>query len=129
MAEKKPDGEPNSQGSPMTKTDAVRRVMAKLGREAKPLEIQKHLKADFNIDMTTDQISSTKADVLRKRKAKKKAPAKAAAKPAPAAARAKPAPAQPAKPSVLLEDVLAVRDLVDRVGAAHLRTLIDTLAR
>jgi hypothetical protein len=93
----------------ITKKEAVRRSLAKLGKNAQPVEIQKDIKDRFGIDMTTGHISTTKGELRRGAKGKKKGGTKQAA------------------PAIPLEDILAVRSLVDRLGAAPLKTLIDAL--
>src|SRR4051794_31513549 len=73
----------------MTKLEAVRRALAKLGNEAKPTEIQGYVKKEFNIDMSTDHISTSKGAVQRAARAKAGAkPAARATSPKPVAPRA-----------------------------------------
>jgi hypothetical protein len=118
-----PAGEPAPAGKKMTKKEAVRRSLKKLGLDAKPAEIQKDVKKRFRIDMTTDHISTLKGE-LRKQ-AGKTAPAAKAAKAKPAAA-----PANSREGTdVALKDILTLEDLVRRIGAAHVRTLIDVMSR
>jgi hypothetical protein len=148
----------------INKLEAVRRTLAKLGWEAKPTEIQSHVKKTYGIEMTTDHISTYKADLARKAReagepvpqaappVKKptapkpqasaakpqtsaaKPPAQAAKKP-PAVSPASAAPAQAeggagsSGGSILLEDVLTAKQLLDRVGADKLRILLDGLAK
>jgi hypothetical protein len=141
----------------INKLEAVRRTLAKLGWEAKPTEIQSHVKKTYGIEMTTDHISTYKADLARKAREAGESvpqaapPAKKPAAPKPQAAAAKPpAPAAKKPPavlpasaapaqaeggagssggSILLEDVLTAKQLLDRVGADKLRTLLDGLAK
>ena len=113
----------------LTKMEAVRRAQAALGKKAKPLAIQKFVKDEFNIDISTTVISTYKKEIARK--ARKGAKAKA--KPAPVAASAPrqtaPALRQAGAAGIPLKDILAVRDLVNRLGAGALHTLIDAFAR
>jgi hypothetical protein len=44
----------------ITKTEAVRRALQQLGRDAKPTQMQGHIKERFGFDMTTDHISTCK---------------------------------------------------------------------
>jgi hypothetical protein len=115
--------------SGLTKMEAVRRALRKLGKGAKPVQLQSFVRDQFGIEMTAGHVSTYKGDILRKAaKAKaaalKHTPPNAAAKP--------PLPATPnAKPGggIALEDIQAVKALVGRVGAADLKALIDVLAR
>jgi hypothetical protein len=122
----------------ITKQEAVRRALDQLGPEAKPTQMQGWIKDQFNIEMGRDHISTAKGDILRKagkkRKSRGKRPPaqKSAARKAEAGKPAAPKP--PRAPSVRgghaipLEDVLAVKDLVVRLGPGPLRTLIDAFA-
>jgi hypothetical protein len=118
----------------ITKQEAVRRALAELGRDAKPTQMQGHIREHYGLEMTVGHISTAKGDILRKAKP-------AAAKPAQhAAARAgeprkaeptpsvRPAPAPQAK-AIGLDDIEAVKGLLERVGAPALRRLIDVMAR
>ena len=101
----------------VNKLDAVRQVMKDLGTDATVPDIQREVKARYGLEMSAKQ-ASTYRGMLRKA--------------APAARKAKaasPAPARPAngEATVELEDLVTLRELVDRVGAERLRTLIDLL--
>jgi hypothetical protein len=112
------------------KTEAVRRSLKKLGADAKPTEIQKDIKKRFGIDMTTDHISTTKGQ-LRK-EAAKNAPAAKQGGAKPAAVQAVPSARAASNgngSAVDLKDILKLKDLVRRVGADHLHTLIDVMNR
>ena len=124
----------------ISKMEGVRRAMADLGSDAKPLRIQSYVQEKFGIEMNTDTISTYKAGIARaaaKAKAATQTPASAAiskpAAPAPTAAAA-PAPPSVASPtngqaaSIPLQDILLVKELVGRVGADNLRKLIDVLS-
>jgi hypothetical protein len=150
MAEKKTEAEATPQApagaaatqEPMTKIEAVRQVLAALGNEAKPKEIQEEVKKRFNIDMTSDHIKTAKNNILRKagikpagkKRGRKKGSGK---KPATAATAVtapppSPTPAPAAKghrkdAAVDMTDIKTVRDLLDRVGVAHLKNLIDMM--
>jgi hypothetical protein len=95
----------------VNKLDAVRQVMKDLGTDATVPDIQREVKARYGLEMSAKQ-ASTYRGMLRK-----------------AAPAATPAPAQPAngKATVELDDLVTLRELVDRVGAERLRTLIDLL--
>jgi hypothetical protein len=127
-----PGGTAKSDG--MTKMEGVRRALAELGKDAKPLRIRDHLKQRFNIDISPDVVSTYKKELAR-RAAKAKGTAKPKGKPAApeAAAGAKPlptaAPKAQAGKGISLGDIQAVKALVGRVGAEQLRSLVDLLAR
>jgi hypothetical protein len=106
----------------ISKQEAVRRALAHFGRDAKPAQMQGWIGQQFNIKMTTDHISTAKGEILRKAAAKK------ASAPKPQVQRAA-ASATPAKAAVPLADILAVKDLVRRLGADPLHTLIDAFAK
>ena len=133
----------------ISKVEAVRRSLEKLGREAGNAAIQADVLERFGLVMTTNHVSTCKGD-LRKAEARKAGARKAGAKkdaapaaktqPAKLAARVPQAAATPAttthsetshgqRTAVELDDILAVKALVDRVGAGHLRTLIDVMSK
>jgi hypothetical protein len=116
-------------GPRMTKKDGVRQAITNLGWDAKPKAIQKYLKDDLGIDMTTDQISTTKW-VLAQKAGKGKAKGPANGKPAlvASAAARETAPNPPAAGAIPPKDVLAVKELVGRLRAGPLHTLIDAFA-
>jgi hypothetical protein len=128
-----------STGGKVSKVDAVGQALAELGQDASRDQIRGFVKDRFGYEMTPDHISNCKGD-LRKRAAKgKKAGKKQAATAKATQPAAAPTPARPAPaaarvahgkaPAIPLEDILAVRALVDRLGAAPLKTLIDALGR
>jgi hypothetical protein len=107
----------------------VRRALSQLGKKAKPKAIQGWIKDNLHLDMTTAHISTTKGQLLRKTK-KKLVTTKGAASQAPL----QEAPTRAAVEvdqgtGVLLEDILTLRELLQRVGPEPLRTLIDVLSR
>jgi hypothetical protein len=114
----------------ITKKEAVRRSLAKLGKDAMPVDIQKDIKERFSIEMNTGHISTTKGELLRKGRKAKKPGAK---EPEAAPVQAQPAPAPEAgdraKGTVGIGDILTVRALLDRLGAEHLQTLIEVMTR
>jgi hypothetical protein len=135
-------------GSPatgMTKWEAVKRALATLGQDAKPLAIQSHVRDKYKIQMTAGHVSTYKKKLAKKAAASTLTPRKAAPAPshAPANGRAAasrpPAPTAVAPPAdrvpgpkgdvVRIQDVLLTKDLLDRVGAHRLRVLIDALAK
>jgi hypothetical protein len=130
----------------ITKMDGVKRALADLGPDAKPLAIKDYVKSHFGIEISTDVVSVYKRTLAHKAKdgetsgANKGKPA--APKPqlqpakAPVATKTTLSPAapkvesvKPAAGGVSLLDIGVVKDLMDRVGADSLRTLIDLLAK
>jgi hypothetical protein len=81
--------------------------------------------------MRKDLISKYKSDILAKRRKGKKKGGRPATSAAAAKPQAGPAPkaAKNGARGILMEDVLAVKALVQRVGPTQLRTLIDALTR
>jgi hypothetical protein len=150
----------------MSKMDAVREAVAKLGADARPIQIRDYAKQHLGIEMSADHASACKGKIIRQTPSKPAA--KAAPQPLPAVAGAStvsatpPAPAaatpavrtSPAKrkrkrrtravakasakiadngrtkaeSGIALNDILAVKDLVGRVGAGHLKSLIDAFS-
>ena len=117
----------------ITKQEAVRRALAHFGKGGKPAQMQGWIREQLGIEMGTDHISTAKGEILRKRagKAKKSAARRAAPTPAvqPAAASTSPAKGSGKAGGIPLEDILAVRELVGRLGATPLHTLIDAFAK
>jgi hypothetical protein len=132
MADKKGEAPSDGAGG-LTKMEGVRRAQAALGKGAKPLAIQKYVKDELGLDVSTAVISTYKREIARK--AKKGAKPKAQPAPeATAAARQtttdRPeAPRQAGAAGIPLHDILAVKELVGRLGAGPLHTLIDVFAR
>jgi hypothetical protein len=88
--------------------------LAHFGRDGKPAQMQGWIKPQFNIDMSTDHISTAKGEILRKAAAKKaSAPKPQVQRAAASTAVARPGGGQAAVP---LADILAVKDLVRRLG-------------
>jgi hypothetical protein len=116
----------NKANGVITKIEAVRQALGKLGKDASRPEIQKFIKNNFRLDITPDHISNCKAE-LRKRKG----PAKKAVSQQPAAQKHEPKkPASgPKADGISLTDIDTVKDLVERVGAGSLRKLIDVMSR
>ena len=135
----------------LPKIEAVRRAMAALGAGASRADIQGYVRQKFGVKIGLDHISNCKGE-LAKRAAKAATPAgpgsattKPAAGPAasgkPNAPQSRAAQSTPdththavggnglSRASILLEDVLTAKILIDRVGAGPLKRLIDGLAK
>src|SRR3954454_24658716 len=65
----------------MTKTEAVRRALTEFGPIAPLSEMQSFIKDRFGIEMSTNHISTSRGEILRKEAAEKAKPA--ASKPGP----------------------------------------------
>jgi hypothetical protein len=79
------------------------------------------------MEVSSNYISTTKAELLGKPAKKKPGPKPKAAALKPEPAQAQPAPAK--KGALEVDEVLALRALVDRVGADNLKRVIDAMAR
>jgi hypothetical protein len=126
MANKTNGATPKKANGSITKIEAVKQALGKLGEAASRPNIQKFVKDHYGLQMTLDHISNCKGE-LRKRKG----PAKTAVSQQPAAQKQEPKkPASgPKADGISLEDIDTVKDLVERVGAGSLRKLIDVMAR
>jgi hypothetical protein len=113
----------------ITKQEAVRRALAHFGREAKPAQMQGWIKQQFGIDMSTDHISTAKGEILRKAAGPKKTGLPKAAPVQQAAAPTSQPKSTDKAGGIPLADILAVKDLVRRLGAGPLHTLIDAFAK
>lgn len=103
----------------MSMIEAVRRAQAKLGKGAKPLAIQEFVKSNFKINISTNMISSYKT-YLKKKKGKPGRKPKSTGKVG--------RPATSSSGSVSLEDIRAVKELADRIGANRIKEIADVLA-
>lgn len=111
----------------ISKMEGVRQALATLSDGAAPTEIQKFLKQQFGLAMTTGHISNYKSDILKKQRIA----AKSAANGAPAKAKGKPGPKPGASKRngvIGLDDIRAVKALAGKLGPANLKSLIDVLA-
>jgi hypothetical protein len=98
--------------------EAVRRAMADLGADAKPMDIKNYLWSKFTIDMDNGMISSYKSSLTRK------AAGQSAVLSKPAAA---PRGGWDAGfgSGISLEDIRAVKDLAGRLGPERVRELTE----
>lgn len=117
MAEKK---------SGISKTEAVRQAMGKVGVDAERAELHKFIKEQFGIEITPDQVSNIRSE-LRGRK-KQPAP-KPLVRAAPGTSVAKAVTPAKGVTVISLADIAAAKDLLTRSSAADLKQLLDLLAR
>ncbi len=123
-----PRGRPNAEhgSDPRTnKMEAVRQAMDSLGYDASPLEIQKHVKDNFDVDMSANMISSYKSTLRSKaglsgRRKKRGRPKKAAV----AVAATTTASSHDAVP---WKDLRTIKDIAGRIGKKNLRELVEWL--
>jgi hypothetical protein len=143
MADKKNGAQPGQageaasqpEGRPATKLEGVKWALARMGKDAKPKAIQAFVQKEYGLEMSTDTISTYKRDLAKKGSGKGKGKGKGkkpAARKEPVAApsaAARPVKGSGKRGSIQLEDILAVKALVQRVGVGQLRILIDALSR
>ena len=101
----------------MSKIEAVRRALAELGPDAMPLKIKDYIKKHFRIDMDPQNISNYKSTL---KAAEKNAPVRQP--------EAKPA-ADTAGSGFSLEEIQAVKEVTDRIGAEKVRQLAEVLSK
>jgi hypothetical protein len=130
MAKKVSTQAPNE--GKLTKQEAVRQALATLGRDAKPLQLQEWIREHLGIKMTADHVSTAKGIILKKgKKAARKKPGAPEAVTGPAQKEPAIKPQAPTgkETGIPLDDILTVKELVGRLGAGPLHTLIDAFAR
>jgi hypothetical protein len=119
-----PPEQPNAAEPKPTIIEAVKQVLADRGRKTMPSEIVVQLKERFGLEIKPQYASKLRTQILGKRKTKRQV----AEKPGPS--KEETTPAMPAKPNgkvVLLDDILTLRKIVERVGADEVHTLIDAM--
>lgn len=104
----------------VNKLAAVREIVGKHGKNIKPSEIVKIMKSDFGADMTPGMASNYKGTVLRARSPRK---------PGRPAGVARKATAADHTGGISLEDIEAVKTLVNRIGAEKVHKLALVLAK
>jgi hypothetical protein len=109
------------------KMEAVRQAMASLGHDGSPLEIQKFVKENFDVEMSTNMISSYKSTLRSKtgvagKRRKRGRPKKTDG----AAVAAKVMPVS-AHDYVPWKDLRTIKDIAGRIGKKNLRDLVDFL--
>jgi hypothetical protein len=103
-------------GASISKMEAVRRALAEMGKDAKPLQMKDYIKSHLGVEMSADHISTYKSSLLRAGLGKKK--------PGPKPKMASAA----AQGGFSVEDVRAVKELANRIGADKVRQLAEVLA-
>jgi hypothetical protein len=112
-----PRGIPRNKNNGINKMEGVRRAMSTLGWDAAPKDIQSFLKSEFAIDMEPSMISNYKSSIKSSGKSKLiRKPGRSAG-------------ARPAEERVSLDDLRAVKSIVDKVGADKVRRLAEVLGK
>jgi hypothetical protein len=118
----------------ISKIEAVTRTLQEFGPKIMPLAIKDHVKKRYSIEISASVASNYKKKLVKKAKLAGQPLAATAAGAVPSARKGRP-PAKKAangiRPgdTILLEDVLTTKTLLDRVGADRLRALINGLAK
>jgi hypothetical protein len=100
----------------VNKMECVRQAMGTLGNDATPKQLQAHLNDKFGLKMDTKMLSTYKGSILkaaRKRGGGRRPMGGAAA----------------INGGVRVEDIRAVKALVDRIGSDSVRQLAEVLAK
>jgi hypothetical protein len=109
----------NSEG--ISKMEGVRRALAHLGNDAMPLGIQKYLKSEFGIDMDAGAISNYKSAI--------KTAGKSAVIRRSATASVPSTPAEGETGGITLDEIRAVKAVVDKFGAEKVLKLAGVLSK
>jgi hypothetical protein len=118
------------------KKEAVSRALSRLGKNAMPVDIQKYLRSEYGIEMTTSHISVYKTEIMRNAakkgssSSKPAAPQQSAAKKVSTPVSAKPVAHSNGKPTgISLKAIETMKSLVSQVGERDLKTLIELLGK
>jgi hypothetical protein len=114
-AESPGGGNGRTVGGRVNKMECMRQTLAQIGNDAKPREIQDHLKRTFGLTMSTKMISTYKGSIG------KKAAQQSRMMRAPASGRAV------GGGTGGIEDARAVKELADRIGPEEMREWLDVL--
>ena len=114
-------------GNGITKTDAVRNALKSLGNDAKPLDIQKHVKRYHNLTLDTKLISVYKSYLAKQASGKSAVIKKPKKRGRPAGKKAAPAASAPRSTGISINDINAVKALTDRLGKKTVKELADVL--
>jgi hypothetical protein len=131
MADTATQSEKTNGSKPLKKMEAVRRALAELGKDAKPIDLQSHIRDKYGIEMGAKHISVCKGKIrmaARKRAARKpaaKQTATATADERPVSNGRRPATAQPA--IGLAQQVARLKQVVQTIGKDEAKSIIDLL--
>ena len=118
----------------VNKMEAVRQIIKKHGKETMPLGIVKYMKEEHGADMTLATASTYKSSALKQLglagDGKSKPGRKPGPKPTTASANgSKTAPKAHTGGGISLEDITAVKKLVEQLGAEKVRQLAVVLGK
>jgi hypothetical protein len=112
----------------VSKMEAMRRAVQSLGKEASPKDLQGHIEKEYKLTMSYDMASTYKSSVLKELGKAKKPGGKPSKRPASSSGGQKPV-ARATVGGISLEDIRAVKDLADRIGAEKVQQLAQVLAK
>jgi ribosomal protein L19E len=115
---KKQAEQANGQG--ISKWEAVQRALSTLGNDATPLQIKEYIKSHFHMDLETSLISNYKSSMLKKGAGKSSGSGKAKSQAAARAGRSG---------GITVDDIKAVKEVVDRLGADKVLELAHVLSK
>jgi hypothetical protein len=123
QANQTPDAQTEAEangGVRVNKMEQVRKALRRLGNDAKPKRIQGYLRKRFLLEMSTDMISTYKGSILKKqagegREAQPEAVVEATTT------------TETASGGISVEELRAVKEVVDRIGADKVKQLVDVL--
>jgi hypothetical protein len=104
----------------ITKMEAMRQTVAKLGKDASAKEIQDHLKKELGIEMSIEMVYTYKGVALKQLGGKKKGKRRKA-KPTKVLA------ATTEADGISVADIQAVKAIVDKLGARKVLELAEVL--
>jgi hypothetical protein len=114
-------------GPTITKTEAIRQALEKLGPDAKPSSVIDFVRKKFNIEPSSQLVSNFKSTLAKKAEAKRgpgRPPKSQAGTPA-----AAPRPSKASSSGdISLDDLRSVKELVAKMGADKVRQLAQVLA-
>lgn len=119
----------------MSKMEGVRQSLQTLGKDAKPVAIQEHLKKTLNIAMTPSTISNYKSTIQKAGKKRGRPTKEVAASTNGSERHGRSTNGRRGRPkstssygSISLDDIKAVKELAERIGADKLVQLAEVLA-
>lgn len=125
----KPAKTASSNGKAMSKMEAVRRVLAESGKDTMPMDIQDQLKKKFSIKMDTATISTYKGTILRTGSGKKKKMGRPKGRKLGRPAGVQSSAKANGSANISLDDIRAVKELAEKLGAEKLRQLAEVLTK
>jgi hypothetical protein len=111
-------------GTPANKLDAVRQALGELGKNAKPRDIQQHIKERHGIDMTLQHISTYKSSLRKKRRGRRGRKHRAEGEQAATPVRTRGG----SSAQITLADLRALKELADRIGNTRLREIAELVS-